>query len=148
MNLLHLLHLLLVFLLCFFCLLPLWPQTEITDESAATEHQEGQEAKHLLSPSPTLKTSMNTQGQIASLHVPIYQIFRCSAFHRDQITSCQPDQKCWWGGEERASGLILKRTHAADKSLNSSELHIQERLFPKTIKTTGSEENQTGKLSL
>lgn len=57
---------------CSVCLLLLWPQTKITDESAATGHQEGQEAKHLLSPSPTLKTSMNTQGQIAALHVPIY----------------------------------------------------------------------------
>lgn len=61
---------------------PLWPQTEITDESAAIGHQEGQEAKHLLSPSPTLKTSMNTQGQIAgpALRVPYLLDFQMLRF--------------------------------------------------------------------
>lgn len=110
---------------------PLWPQPKrITDESVATGHGWSQEAKHLLSPSSSLRTSVDApRSHSATSRPPISYVLRCSAFHRDQILPARLEELV--GGEQRAGGLILKRSHAADKSLNRSELHIQERLFSK-----------------
>lgn len=75
----------------------------------AIVHQENQEGRCRLSPSPTLK---NTQRNLTV----ICQIFRCSLFQHHQITSFQPGSKCRWGGKETVGGLVLKTTHDAIKA--------------------------------